>query len=250
MKRIVVCVVAFSCMTGAASAITWHPTKFNDPLTGEKVDGWEWGSYGSYIYQYPSKFDLVFWPLTDANWICVNAKNGYGAFNNDFEKISDDEKKTLSKWLKENYDPAESPKTHLEKLAWLEKVYKGRKMDDDFWSRFYRLMVYMHRKDKLKSLGYVKKVMPLLEKKLDTKPDGIKRIETLYLLGEYNRRLGNHGKTKAFFADVKTAKYTDEGGKEQVGHPYFLALISDREKQPIEPATTPDLAEAKQKGPD
>jgi len=88
-------------MTSAASAITWHPTKYKDPLTGEKVDGWQWGSYGSYIYQYPSKVDLVYWPLTDERWICVNPKNGYGAFNDDFEELSDDKKKTLSKWLKE-----------------------------------------------------------------------------------------------------------------------------------------------------
>ena len=102
----------------------------------------------------------------------MNTKNGYGAFNDDFEKLGDEEKKTLSKWLKENYDPARPLKTHLEKLAWLEKIYKERKMDEDFWSRFYRLMAYMNREDKPKSLAYVKQAMPLLEKRLETKPDG------------------------------------------------------------------------------
>ena len=100
----------------------------------------------------------------------MNAKNGYGAFNDDFEKLGDVEKKTLSKWLKEHYDPATPLKTHLEKLAWLERVYKARKMDDDFWCRFYRLMAYMNREDKPKSLAYVKQAMPLLEKQLETKP--------------------------------------------------------------------------------
>ena len=117
-------------------------------------------------------------------------------------------------------------------------------MDDEFWCSFYRLMAYMHRDDKSTSIAYVKRAMPLLEKKLATKPEGIKRIETVYLLGEYNRRLGNQAKAKAFFVEAKLTKYTDEEGKEQVAHPYFAVLITDREKLPTEPAQ-PEVKKAK-----
>ena len=228
MNRIIPILILF-LMTGPGFATTWAPSEKTDPLTNEKVPAQEIVSSGSYIYNWPSKYDLVFWPLTDEKWICFNSKNGYGAFNNDFEKVSDEEKKTLIKWLAENYNPAEAPKSHEEKLVWLEKVYRQRKMDDDFWCRFYRLMAYVYRQDPKKSLVYIDKALSLLTKELDTKPQGIKKIEVLYLLGEYYRRIGELEKAKEYFGQVKITKYTDKEGKEQVGHPYFIGIIQERE---------------------
>ena len=51
-------------------------------------------------------------------------------------------------------------------------------------------------------------------------------------------------KAKAFFADVKIAKYTDKDGKEKVGHPYFLELVSKSEKNNLwsQPPTEPEKA--------
>jgi hypothetical protein len=219
-------------LTGTAYATTWSEVQKTDPLTGEKVPAYAITSYGSYIYGWPSKYDLVFWPLTDERWICLDPKNGYAAFNDNFETLSADEKTTLRQWLAENYTPEEAPKSHKGKLAWLEKVYRQRQVDDDFWSRFYRLMAYIHRDDAKKSLEYVRKVLPLLEAKLETGVKDIKRLEVLFLLGEYNRRLGNTEKAKAFFAEVKTATYKDEDGTEKTGHPYFLELVKDCEDLP------------------
>jgi uncharacterized protein (DUF2225 family) len=246
MKRIIAILISLFII-GPLYAITWISAKKTDPLTGEKIAVLEPGSWGSYIYQYRSKYDLVFFPLTDANWICFNPKNGYAAFNNDFETLPDGQKKALSAWLKENYDPSNAPKTHEEKLVWLERIYTQRKMDDEFWSRFYRLMAYVHRKNNEKRLLYVKKAMPLLKKKLDSNPEGFERIEVLFLLGEYHRRLAQTEQAKQYFGKVKTAKYKDKDGKEQVGHPYFLELVKQREKPDIddssdEPGTVDDKA--------
>ncbi len=228
MNRIAIIMLAF-LIAGTVHATTWAPSEKTDPLTGEKVSSQNIMSYGGYIYNWPSKYDLVFWPLTDENWICLNPKNGYAAFSNDFENLSDKEKNTLKQWLAKNYNPAQAPKSHKEKLAWLEKVYQQRKMDDDFWCLFYRLMAYIHREDQKKSLAYVNKAMPLLKKKLETKPRGIEKIEVLFLLGEYCRRLGDPEKAKKYFSQVKTTKYKDKEGKEQVGNPYFTGLIQDIE---------------------
>lgn len=221
-------------LTGIAHATTWESSKKTDPLTNEIVPAQEIMSSGSYIYDWPSKYDFVFWPLTDENWICLNSKNGYAAFNNDFEKVSDEEKKTLPKWLAENYKPSQMPKSYEEKLVWLEKVYRQRKMGDDFWCRFYRLMAYVHRKDQKMSLEYVKKAIPLLQARLKANPAGIDRIIVLFLLGEYYRRTGEAEKSKEYFSQVKTAKYNDEKGQQQVGHPYFVGLVTDRENPPKE----------------
>ncbi len=233
MNRIVM-TTALLLIAGTARATTWAPTEKTDPLTGEKVAAWAIMSYGSYIYSWPSKYDLVFWPLTDEKWICFNPKNGYGAFNDDFEKVPDEKKKTLTEWLAKNYNSSQAPKSHKEKLAWLERVYRQRKMDDSFWCRFYRLMAHIHREDQKTSMKYVKKTIPLLETNLKANPKGIGKIEQLFLLGEYYRRSGEAEKAAKYFAEVKTTKYKDRDGKEQVGHPYFIGLIQEREKPPKE----------------
>jgi tetratricopeptide (TPR) repeat protein len=229
--------LAFLLLCAIALATTWAPSEKTDPLTGEKVPSKEIVTYGSYIYNWPSKYDFVFWPLTDENWICVNPKNGYAAFNDDFEKLSDAEKRKLTYWLKENYKPDNPPKTHVEKLSWLEKVYGQRNIEDDFWCRFYRLMAYVHREDEKMSMAYVKKAVPLLEKKLASKPEGEDKLEVLYLLGEYYRRLGDSKKAQEFFSQVKDVKYKDEDGKEQVGNPYFVELVENRQKLMTEKAS-------------
>jgi len=221
----------------SALATTWAPSQKTDPLTGKKVPAQEIMSYGSYIYTWPSKYDLVFWPLTDANYICLNPKNGYAAFNDDFEKLSGEEKKTLTDWLAKNYKPEQAPTSHKAKLAWLEKVYAQRKMDDDFWCRFFRLMAFVHREDEKASLAYVQKALPLLKKKFEQNPKGIDRLEVLYLLGEYHRRLGETKKAEAFFSQVKDVEYKDEQGNYQVGHPYFVKLVQDRQNPKKEGAS-------------
>lgn len=229
MKHIV-WICFFFLFVGTANAITWVSVEKTDPITGDKVTVQKPGSFGTYIYSWPSKFDLVFWPLTDENWIWFCPKSGYASFGGDFDKLSDREKEHLSKWLKENYDPSRKPETHESKLAWLERVYGQRERDEQFWGHFYRLMVYTYRDDEQKSLEYVKKAMPLLQKALDAKPRGIRRIEVLYLLGEYSRRTGQDEKAREYFRQVKAEKYEDGDGKEKVGHPYFLELVQDREK--------------------
>ncbi len=223
------CIVALLLLSaGAARATTWGRTQLTDPLTGKKVDAFEVMSYGSYIYDWDSKYDLVFWPLTDPHAICLDPENGYAAFNPHFEELPAEQRKPLAEWLAKNYDPARPPRTHLEKLAWLEKVYGQRGMDDAFWSRFYRLMAFVQRDDRQASLAYVRKAMPLLEKKLAADPKDTERLEVLFLLGEYHRRLGDEEAAQKYFGQVKDVEYLDEEQKPHVGHPYFLKLVEAR----------------------
>ncbi len=214
---------------GNLFATTWAPSELTDPLSNEKVPSQDVMSYGSYIYDWPSKYDLVFWPYTAERWITLNPKNGYAAFNSDFENLKNNEKDRLSRWLAENYELSKAVKSHIEKLEWIEKIYSNRNMDDDFWGRFYRLMAFK-QEDQEKSLIYVEKAMVLLKKKLDEKPRGIDAIQVYYLVGEYSRRLGDKEAAILYFEKVKNTKYKDKDGEEKKGHPYFVSLVEDREK--------------------
>lgn len=228
----IIIIVFILLLATAAQATTWLPVKKTDPLTGDPVEVSEIVSYGDYIYLWPSKYDVIYWPLTDPHWIWFCPKSGYASFANDFSQVDEVQKKALVKWLKKNYDPKKKFESHAELLEWVEKIYKQREMDDDFWCRFYRLMAYTYRDEPEMSIKYVRIALPLLEKELDKgkgKRD-FERISVVYLLGEYNRRLGKTDLAIEFFNKAKEMEYKDEHGTVKKGHPYFIELIDDRMK--------------------
>jgi hypothetical protein len=69
-----------------ASATTWgEPQSVPDPLRQDAIcKVAEPMSYGSYIYQWPSKYDQVFWPLTVPNGIWFCPESGFAAFIGEF----------------------------------------------------------------------------------------------------------------------------------------------------------------------
>src|SRR5688500_6341930 len=64
-------VAAMCAALGLATPIyatDWEPGEADDPLVhGAKCAGQMPTSYGSYIYDWPDKYDAVNWPITDAN---------------------------------------------------------------------------------------------------------------------------------------------------------------------------------------
>jgi hypothetical protein len=191
-------------------ATTWVPSKVRDPITNKRLNVQEPASSGSYIYGWPGKSDQVFWPYTDSNWLWFNPKSGYIAFGNDFAELDAARRGVLQDWLKTNFDRNDPPQARMALLMWAEKVYAVRGMDDDFWCHFLRLMAFETRADTKVSLGYVEKALPLLEKRLGASADLGRTLETLYLLSEYNRRLGRDDDAKDYLERLSSIE-VDEG---------------------------------------
>ena len=223
-----------------AAATTWGETKVRDPVSGKNIKVQEPMSSGSYIYSWPGKEDQVFWPATDENWLWFNPKSGYGAFGDDFDALEGEALERVKSWLGANYDKTKPPRTRLELLAWLEQIYGQRGMDEDFWCFFYRLMAFEHSQSQpARSLEYVRKALPMLERELPNAASDDRRIAVLYLLGEYNRRLGSLDASHSYFDQVRSAPYKNREGETRVGAPYFMELIEEREKLNQSPAVPP-----------
>lgn len=215
--------------SATATAITWGEAKARDPVSGRNVTVQEPMSSGSYIYQYPGKEHLVFWPHTDDAWLWFNPATGYIAFGGDFRELAEDKVAPLRDWLKANYDGKKPPEARLERLRWAEQVYGQRGMDDDFWLHFYRLMAFELTEDAAASLEYVRKAMPYLEKRLAQEEKPNARAETLYLLGEYHRRLGNPELARGFFARLRVSPVTDGDGKVAENSWYLVERAAEAE---------------------
>ena len=213
-----------------ASATTWGESTVTDPVSGKPFEVQEPMSSGSYIYEWPGKEDQVFWPATDDLWLWFNPATGYGAFGDHFAELEGESLDKVRAWLAEHYDKKKPPSTRIEKLEWLEKIYGMREMDDDFWCFFHRLMAYeLAGSDPAGSLDYVRKAIPQLERQLMAGLEDFPRIGVLYLLGEYNRRLGKIDIARSYFDQAKSAPYKTREGETLTGAPYFVNLIEERE---------------------
>ncbi len=219
------------------NATTFFPSKVDDPFSNGKMTIQEIVSYGTYIYQWDSKYDMVFWPYISEEWIAFSPKSGFICFSGEHE-VTDEEKAILAHWLEQNYDKKNKPKNHVEKLIWLLEVTKARGSADDYWIRYLnRLITHIAAKAGEKDIAveYLKKSLKLheeYEKTIDYEAGYVEPsiFDHLYIMGEYNRRLGNNEAAKGFFKRVKNLKYKDEEGNIYECNIRQKELVWEREK--------------------
>ncbi len=228
--------MVISASAGFAFATTWFPEEITCLLCGAKNTLYSIGSYGTYIYQWPSKYQLIFWPKTDGYvlWSCKKCK--LTAFMWDFEKIPDDKREGLKAALKDvklsgkygNY--FEIPMTERMEIA--EKVYRVLGRDDHFWCEFYRIKAYHLDADgkadearaaRLKALAIAEEML--------MKPENQGIAKELYFITGAMRFFT--GDSKGALEDLKRARgltYAEEGmTEEQItnANEYFDGLLSD-----------------------
>jgi len=202
------------------------PIKVIDPISQDSVVVQEIVSYGGYIYNWPSKYDGIYWPLTDEQNIRFNPKSGYIAFGNDFSKITPDEIDKVRKYLETNYDSETPPKSFEEKLNWLFKVYTARGCDIDFRIRFNRLMSYISREDQELSLTYRKKTIELEKNNLDRRDPDFSLAESYYIIGFYSKLLGKESDSNKYFLKLENFIWkTEEGNIDENGKAHLLKLV-------------------------
>jgi hypothetical protein len=224
-------VVAVLAWTGAL-ATQMSLEDIDDPFSDGVCPGQRILSYGSYIYNWPSKYDGVFWPATEERWVWLCQKSGYVSLGSDFADLSESERERIEQFLADNYDANRPPDKILDRLSWAEEIYRLRDKDDVFWAYFYRLMAHWSDRefDPTGAKIYRRKALPILERLAESTPPGVDQIQFLFLAGEYYRRFGNEEKARIYFVRVKETAWIDEEGNQQVGHHYFNELVADREK--------------------
>lgn len=187
-------------LTGAGHATTWgEPDLVPDPVRpGAKCAVSQPMSYGSYVYQWPSKYDQVFWPLTvpQGIWFCPDS--GFTAFIGDFE-LSANERAALATELGASYQRIQSPSLR-EKLLLLQKSYAARNVDASKNIQLLRVLAYYHEtefKDFDAANNFRRKALELIEAALPTQlPEG-DRLEYLFVSAAYYREFGDLEKSKA-----------------------------------------------------
>ncbi len=236
MKHLLLSLAMIAASAGFAFATTWFPEEITCPLCGTKNTLYSIGSYGTYIYQWPSKYQLIFWPKTDALVLWSCGKCNLTAYMWDFEKIPDDKKDDIRATLKDvklsgKYKSySDIPMT--DRLEVAEKVYQVLGRDDYFWCEFYRVKAYhldaAGRSNEAKAARL--KALALAEEMLK-KPEnqGIAK-ELRYITGAMRYFTGD---TEGALADFRKAReltyFKEDMTEEQIknANEFFDALLDE-----------------------
>ena len=197
----------WAALAASVYATTWHETTVKDPISGGDTKVSAIASYGGYIYKWPSKYDGIYWPYTDAAYIRFSPISGYIAFGSDFEKISKEEKTRVAAFLKENFHKETPPKTQDEKLDWLARVYEARGADDGFWLTYHCLRAYLSRTDEKTSKQHREQAVKVATRLVATLKPSENMAKVIFILGSYTHMLGRREESGKWFTQLKALKW-------------------------------------------
>lgn len=186
------------------SATTWFESKVDDPIRkGKKCKVSEPGSYGGYIYQWPSKYDQVFWPYTDGHGIWFCKKSGFVSFMPDFGEVSDNEVALIKKYLKKNKLKKPTKRQLVEALEELNELREFtpeyRNMLTRVYARWYQEFGELEEASK-----YRKKAYEDIKIFLKSEISQDKKLEYLYLAANYSRYFNELKESEMYIEQLKS----------------------------------------------
>jgi hypothetical protein len=216
-----------SCELAATGLITWSPAEIECPVCQTRNIFMVWGSYGSYIYQYPSKYELVFWPFTDPQSWYSCKKCRYTNFMGTFPDVPKDKIADLRKMLEGVSLPAQKTLSNeesmlrppyleiptSERLLVVEKVHRFLGQgDDDYWNHFYRVLGnHLDAEKHEKEAGEARqKSLAITERLLADKANDGRRKELLYIAGAMHHFLWDDGAALKDFEEAKKLTYSNK----------------------------------------
>jgi hypothetical protein len=213
-----------------AQALTWSLRDIEDPIKpGATCRVAEPMSYGSYIFQSPSKYDLVFWPMTDLRSIGFCKESGFAAYAGDFEGLTNAEKAAIRSLLAASYRPGTRELSLFDALLLVEQSYSLRKKDRAFRIRLLRALAFMYEEG-----GHFARAKVLREQALAAVRTALngplneqERLEYLFVCAAYEREFGRRKESDACLRllDEALARSKDEKLKRYVE--YLSELKAD-----------------------
>ncbi len=223
--------------------ITTVPVKVVCPVCGATNDFYDYASWGSYIYQYKSKYQLVFFPHTWGTSIYLCKRCHFSLFLWDWKEFPknrvEDAKKILAGVTVSKTFKSYTEISPAEKLQIAEKMYRLLGKDDDFWAMFDRVLAYHLDNDgKTAEAAQARRQALQLEEKFLADPSRQgERKETLALCGILSHFLGDDAVASQRFAEASTLKYTK--GENASGYDAYLTELIKDYRQRMKDGTIP-----------
>ena len=204
-----------------AKATTWGESKHICPICKTNNKFQDIMSYGGYIYSWPSKYQYVYWPLTDSEsvYCCLNCH--YSTFMWDFDSIPGNKIESLKLFL-ETVKFDKKYKNYIDipittRLEIAGNVYKIIGKDSEFWCKFFRVIGYHYdaekntvkaKESRLSSLDLAKKMLA------DSLYRGQEK-EILYIIASMHNFIGQKDSALLFLEQAKSKTYHNKNWKDK-----------------------------------
>lgn len=221
MKKLVLILSILFSLSFTVRATTWYPAEHTCPVCKHIHEYQEIGSYGGYIYNWPSKYQYVYWPLTDSLSVYSCPKCHFSTYMWDFDSIPDNKVDTLTKFLetvsleKKYKDYVNIPMTKRLEIA--KEVYKILERDNKFWCQFYRVLGYHYDKDESskKAKDYRLKALEIARVMLnDTTYKGQEK-ENLFIIAAMHNFTEHKDSSIVYLEKASSLTYVNKNWKEE-----------------------------------
>jgi hypothetical protein len=187
------------------------------PFCGTKSDYYEIMSYGSYIYEYPSKYEYLFWPFIDGRLVYCCRKCWFTCYAWDFDSIPQgvkpDVRKVLDKLKVWETNGAYTVVPMYYRLKIAEEIYKLYDKNEEFWCHFYRVkgfhLAYEDKEEEAKQARQKAHDIALAMLK-DNTYKGMEK-ELYYITGAMKYMLGDQERALKDFEKAQKLVYAKSG---------------------------------------
>ena len=214
-----ICVLLLLSVFGVSvkdvSATTWAPKEIVCPLCKTKNTFMEVVSFGTYIYQWPERFQFIFWPLTDGNVLYSCKKCRLTAFMWDFAEIPAEKlalvKTKLDSMSLKQFEAEYYKVPMSERLDIAAEVYSVLGRDETFWCKFYRVKGYHHDTEKqgVDAATARGKALEICRKQLAAKENDGVRKELLLISGAMRYFLNDSAAALSDLREAAELSYSD-----------------------------------------
>lgn len=228
-SRFIAFVVVVLAALQSANATTVFGGAEPDPFSeGAECDAPQIGSWGGYVYQWPSKFDFVFEPYIDLVWTCP--ASGYVSYPEHFNKLSDRDRRRIGDFLVANrFDlNGEGDAERLHAIFdQLEALVHLRTYTREDYAYLMRARAWLYR-GAPKADEYRKRALVVHEEILESRDlQGWEYMVNHYIIGFYSWKLGDKVKGEAHFSKALEHEWISEEGEVETGNPYIAELIGE-----------------------
>jgi len=133
-------------LAGIATATTWAEATIDCPVCQKKIQVKQVASFGSYIYRWPSRLQMLFWPYTDgaAIYFCKHCHAAW--FMGDLDDLTPQKRAAITAAVtKVRQDQPDVPYDRIPvayRLKMAMATYGQLGENDFFWSHFHRVGGY------------------------------------------------------------------------------------------------------------
>ena len=215
---------AASVASGAAGAVTWTQQEIQDPVNGKPCQVATLASSGSYIYDWPEKYDQVFVPVTAAQGIWFCEGSGFASFMADGQ-LGYVEKKRITAFLGGQPRSALAQSDIAGRLQRVEAIYALRDLTPERRALVHRILAYDFESladDPLRARQHRQAALAImLDRLADESLAQGSRLEYLFVSANYLRESGETARADRLLAQLEM-QIANAFGSDVAGYAAYL----------------------------